>query len=399
MRSTLFRYLPFAIIIVLFALGTTIVVNASTTKKPAQVKTTTKKTTTKVAEPAFIKAAWIPYWRKNDGASTTLANLKYLTEISPFAYEVNDTGSLKDAPRLTQEPWKSLIAEAKIRNIKIYPSILWLDKAAMEDILNNKDKRKAHIEEIVSEVNYNKYDGIDIDYEGKSAETRVGFSSFLTELNKELKKTNKKLICTIEARTPIDSRYSVVTQELLKRIEYSNDYKVIGKVCDQVRIMTYDQTGGDVKLSMENNKQLYRPVADINWVEKVLTLTMRDIPAKKIVTGVATYGYKYEISRDKDGYITYKRIGSMNYYYADELAKSLNIVPTRNIAGELSFSYSTTTDLSNKDKGTLKEYLVWYSDSVAIADKIRLSKLYKLGGIAIFKVDGANDPKLWDILK
>ena len=163
--------------------------------------------------------------------------------------------------------------------------------------------------------------------------------------------------------------------------------------------MAYDQIGGDVKLSNENSTTLYRPVSDINWVEKVLTLTLRDIPAKKIVVGVATYGYKYEVTRDATGYISYRRIGSMNYFYADELAKNLNITPLRNIAGELSFSYSTSTDLSNKTPGTTKEYLVWYSDSVAIADKIRLAKLYNLGGVAIFKIDGANDPKLWDILK
>jgi spore germination protein YaaH len=386
-------------IVSLYSYAATTVTTKVTTTKATTTKAPVKTVTTKVTTPVFIKSAWIPYWKKNDGASTTLANLKYLTEISPFAYEVNNTGSLTDAPRLSKEPWKSLVEEARKRNIKIYPSILWIDRAAMEDVLNDKVKRKAHIEEIISEVTYNKYDGIDIDYEGKSAETRVGFSAFLTELSKELHKKNKKLICTIEARTPVDSRYSVVTQALLNRIEYSNDYKVIGKVCDQVRIMTYDQIGGDVRLSNENSTTLYRPVADINWVEKVLTLTLRDIPANKIVVGVATYGYKYEITRDATGYITYRRIGSMNYQYADELVKDLRINPTRNIAGELSFSYSTTTDLSNKKPGTPKEYLVWYSDSVAIADKIRLAKLYNLAGVAIFKIDGSNDPKIWDVLK
>lgn len=411
-RTTLFLVSAFSFVTLLGVYAYAATVKSTTTTKPVTtktvvtktpvkpvVKTPVKVTPSKISTPTFIKAAWIPYWRKDNGASTTLLNLKYLTEISPFAYEVNSTGSLTDAPRLSKEPWKSLAEEARKRNIKIYPSILWINRSAMETVLNDKESRKAHIEEIISEVIYNNYDGIDIDYEGKSAETRVGFSAFLTDLGKELHQRNKKLICTIEARTPVDSRYSVVTQELLKRIEYSNDYKVIGKVCDQVRIMTYDQIGGDVKLSNENSTTLYRPVADINWVEKVLTLTLRDIPASKIVVGVATYGYKYEINRDASGYITYRRIGSMNYFYADELAKDLKITPTRNIAGELSFSYSTTTDLSNKTPGTLKEYLVWYSDAGAIADKIRLAKLYKLGGVAIFKIDGANDPKVWEVLK
>jgi spore germination protein len=346
----------------------------------------------------FIKAAWIPYWRKDAGASSTLENLTAFTEISPFSYEVTETGSLKDAAKIREEPWKSLIIDARKKGIKVYPSILWIDRQAMEATLNSKTERKYHIEEIVSEVTYHNFDGIDIDYEGKSAETREGFSLFLKELSKELKKKKKKLICTIEARTPVDSRYSKVTKELLAKIEYSNDYKVIGKVCDQVRIMTYDQIDGDVQLVGANKNTLYRPIADIAWVRKVLTLTLRDIPASKIVVGVATYGYKYEYTESENGAISYKKIGSMNYKYAEELANSIGVTPLRNKAGELEFSYASSTDTSNKNPGVTKKYYVTYSDSGAIKEKLKLSKLYKLGGIAIFKID-AHDPKIFDSIK
>jgi spore germination protein YaaH len=353
---------------------------------------------TTYAGTSFSTAAWIPYWKKNDGASTTLANITSFTEISPFSYEVTDTGSLKDASHIREEPWTSLIADAKKRGIKVYPSILWIDRDAMEKILNNKKERKLHIEEIVSEVLYYKFDGIDIDYEGKSAETREGFSAFLKELSTSLKKNKKQLICTIEARTPIDSRYLKVTKELLARIEYSNDFKAIGKYCDKVRFMTYDQIDGDVKLSTFYKSELYRPVADIAWVKKVLTLALKDIPAHKIVVGVATYGYKYEYTQTATG-ITYKKIGSMNYKYAEELAKSLSITPTRNKAGELQFTYASTTDISNKNPGVMKNYFVTYSDSVAIAEKIRIAKLYNLGGVAVFKIDGAQDPNVFNVIK
>ncbi|MEN9881238.1 MAG: hypothetical protein RLZZ308_421 [Candidatus Parcubacteria bacterium] len=347
----------------------------------------------------FTHAAWIPYWKKTDGASTTLANLNRFDEISPFSYEVTDTGSLIDASRIRQEPWTSLILEAKKKGIKVYPSILWIDRDAMEKTLNNKTERKLHIDEIVSEVVYYGFDGIDIDYEGKSAETRVGFSAFLKELSAQLKKNKKTLICTIEARTPVDSRYSKVTKEILAKIEYSNDYKAIGKYCDKVRLMTYDQIDGDVKLSTQYKNELYRPIADIAWVKKVLTLTLRDIPAHKIIVGVATYGYKYEYTTSSTGTIAYKKIGSMNYKYADELAKSLGITPVRNKAGELEFSYASSTDLSNKTVGSMKTYYVTYSDSVAIAEKIRIAKLYHLGGVAVFKIDGAQDPAIFGVIQ
>ncbi len=372
-------------------------------------------TATAVTVTTFDKAIWIPYWRKTEGASTTLQNLNTLTQISPFAFELQSDGSIKNALRLEAEPWTTLIAEAKKKNqpgrpamgIKIYPSILsypqnetakyefWL-------LMAQRARRAAHVKEIVALVKKYNVDGIDIDYENKSAETRPYFSAFLKELSLALHKEKKQLICTIEARTPPESRYATTSKEILARVEYSNDYKAIGTVCDQVRIMAYDQAGDDRKLVNQNAAlgNTYKPVADIDWVEKIATVALRDIPAKKIILGIPTYGYKYEIkSQPGTSTVTYSRIGSMNFNYADALAKSLNITPTRNSAGELSFTYSTSTDIEGNPLGSTKQYLVWYSDAQAIADKVRIAKLYKLGGVVIFKIDGGNDPKVWQVLK
>lgn len=355
---------------------------------------------------SFDKAVWIPYWRKTEGASTTLANISSVTQLSPFAYELQDDGTIKNSMKIEEEPWTTLITTARKNKVKLYPSILSYPstasgKKAVLTLLKDKKKRQAHVKEIVALVKTNKFDGIDIDYENKVADIKPHFATFLTELSAALHKEKKQLICTVEPRTPPDSRYATTSKEVLSKVEYANDYKVIGKVCDQVRIMAYDQSTDDAKLVNQNKLQgnFYTPVADIEWVKKVVTVALWDIPAKKIILGVPTYGYKYEFTVDQTTRkVSYSRVGSMNFIYADELARSINQTPLRNVAGELSFTYSTTTGVSGEALGSLKNFLVWYSDSVAIAEKIKLAKLYKLGGVAVFKIDGGNDPAVWKVL-
>ena len=355
----------------------------------------------------FDKAVWIPYWRKDEGVTATRANLDVVTQISPFAFELQPDGTIKNALKLDEEPWTTLLQEAQKKKVKIYPSILSYphnekEKYAMHLMLAQRKSRYAHEKEIVTLVKKYKVDGIDIDYEAKLAETGPYFSAFLTELSTLLHANKKKLICTIEARTPPESRYATTSQAVLSKVEYANDYKIIGKVCDQVRIMAYDQAGDDALLTQANKAvgNIYKPVADIDWVEKVVTLAMRDIKPSKLILGIPTYGYKYEIIQ-QSGTSTplYSRIGSMNYYYANELAVSLGVTPARNATQEVSFTYSTSTGVDGKYLGGTKEYLIWYSDAQSIKDKIRLAKLYKLGGVVLFKIDGGNDPKVWDVLR
>ena len=358
----------------------------------AATATAKKVTTTKIPLPklkTFTVSAWVPYWRAASGTEEIIKNINKVDIISPFSFEMTETGTFKDPMKLDKEPYKSMIDVARKNKKLIVPSILWWAEGDMREsmdfVLRDADLRSAVIYDIKDVIKKYNLDGIDIDFENKKAESKDVFTKFLTELSAEMHRSGKLLVCTIEARTPIDSKYTTVTAEVLKNVQYANDFKAIGKVCDQVRIMAYDQANDDKQLNASRGEG-YKPVADIDWVEKVLTLAMRDIEWKKIIVGVPTYGYKYEVIRDTTGKITkYSRIGSMNWFYADELAKELKITPTRHVSGELNYTY--------KKDG--KEYLVWYSDAESIKQKVTLAKLYKIGGIAIFKIDGNNDQNIW----
>ncbi|MBU2158874.1 hypothetical protein KJ848_01690 [Patescibacteria group bacterium] len=376
-------------------------------------------------------SGWIPYWRTEAGTKDAKAHLSQLTEVNPFGYTVKLDGSLNDAMKVSGSDWQSLFKEAKKKKVRVVPTIMWSDTNSIHAVLSDPKKRAAHVAGIVKMVKDNGFDGVDIDYEGKLAETRPYYSLFLKELASEFSKknANKWLMCTIEARMPLESRY---VGTVPPGIEYANDLPELNKHCDRVRIMTYDQQTADVRLNKEarDAKEFYAPVADTKWVEWVIEYMAKDIDKKKMVIGIATYGYIYQLMPyvDGSGY-TYDKLEAFNPSYAVELAKQYGITPTRNRAGELSFTYvpkEQTSLLPSHSvlsalapKGTTSGNLaaagalalaksknkqapvqmLWWSDASAIGDKVALARKLGVKGVAVFKIDGGSDPKMWDVLK
>lgn len=370
-------------------------------------------------------SGWIPYWAADKGTADAGSHLSQLTEVNPFGYTVKGDGSLYDAMNLSSGSWKSLIRDAQNNDVRVVPTVMWSDTGSIYNILHDPISRAAHIRQIVNAVTQNGFDGVDIDYEGKSAETRDSYSAFLTELSSALYKADKnaELDCTIEARMPLAARYSGTPPA---NIEYANDLPTINKVCDRVRIMTYDQGTADLQLNAAHSKELYAPVADTAWVQKVVNYMSTDIDKSKMLIGVATYGAEYQAMSDPDGNgFTYTKTSSFNPAYAVSVASQYGITPSRNASGELSFSYvdknqtsalPSNSDLSNlapkgTDSGNLAAagalayskktknqapvtFLTW-SDAQAIQDKAKLAKTLGVAGIAIFKFDGSEDPDMW----
>lgn len=336
-------------------------------------------------------------------------------------------GSLNDAAKLGGKDWQTLFKEAKKKKVRVIPTIMWSDTNAIHNVLSNPDMRTAHIAGIVKAVEDGGYDGIDIDYEAKKAETRIYYSAFLKELSDALGK--KMLMCTIEARMPLSARYSGMPPA---GIEYANDLKEVNAHCDRVRVMTYDQQTADVELnaSARAAKEVYAPVADVKWVEKVVNYMAEDIDKKKMVIGIATYGYIYQVMPNTDGNgYGYIKVEAFNPGYGTQIAKEYKLTPDRNRAGELSLSYvpKDQTDMlpSQQElarlapKGTSSgslasagalalvkktaqqapvQYLTW-SDAGAIKQKVALAKRLGVKGVAVFKIDGGSDPKMWSALK
>jgi spore germination protein YaaH len=370
------------------------------------------------ATPALEVSGWIPYWHDSEAIKDAKKHLSDLDAVYPFAFSVKEDGTLKDLAGLGESDWKAFIKSAKRKKVEIIPTIMWSDGQNIDRILSNTKLRKAHVKEIADMVKDGRYDGVDIDYEAKLSDTYDAFGVFLKELDKAL--GSKTLACTIEARTPPESLYRVIPE----KINYANDYKAISKYCDQVEIMAYDQQRADLLLNNEKKGYPYMPVSDVDWVEKVVELALKDIPKEKIILGMPTYGNHYQITVAPEWFRDYKRIGALNIPDILEVADEYKVNPGRNKAGEMSYTYFATSspfkllNVLPVPKGTLKGMEVAakallfanatkmevtfnyasYSDATAVEDKINLAKKYKLKGVALFKIDGEEDQDIWKSL-
>lgn len=336
-------------------------------------------------------SAWIPYWRDEQGIAEISNYLKPLWQANPFSYEVQSDGTLVDLVGLEEILWQDFWIDARAEKVKMVPTIAWHNGEEIMATLSDTKLRTEHVSGILAHVDAFKYDGVDINYENKPAESRPYFSAFLKELSAGMKKRKKLLSCTIEPRTPLASRFLVVPKDQ----EYANDYKEINKYCDEVKIMAYDQRNVDILLNAKKGASgPYLPVADKDWVEKVIKETTKTISAKKIYLGVPTFGYEYEIITTTSTNSTsttkeYRRIKSLTYKDFQIITSNLDQKPTRNSAGEISAVYPVGSST----------YIAWMSDAEAIKQKVALVKKYKLKGVSLFSVNGEGDPGIWKILK
>ena len=374
------------------------------------------------ASNSFEISGWIPYWRAATGTKDVLPHLDEISEVNPFVYSVKTTGEIVDNGGMDQEPWTSFIAAAKAKKVRVIPTVMWSNSDAMHAILRDAPLRQALQDRIVKLVYDNGYDGVDIDFEGKHADEKEYFATFLKGLYQKI--GSKWVTCDIESRTPIDARYYGAEIPADAGI-YANDFVAINKYCDRVKVMAYDQQGIDLELSAQaaSSSQVYAPVADPFWVRKVISLMAKDIKRSKLMIGVPTYGYEYDVTAYAGGQYTYDILWTFNPGYATPIAAQYGVTPVRNMAGEMQFTYfpagtGVTTPVPISVNNIPSALLAAaassaYADSVnthhtfrlmdwpdaqSIAGKAELAADLGVRGIAIFKLDGGQAPGMWEAL-
>lgn len=306
-------------------------------------------------EKGFEIIGWMPLIDIEDQRETLNNNFDVLTTISPFEYSLEPDGSIKRHGEVLSGYF---IDKLKENSKKIIPSITnnFDENDKGTNIVMDWRKRKKNIENIISEVKNNDYDGIDIDYENLDVKVREEFSQYIKALAKELHAIDKILSVTLQAKQSDDESWT-----------QAYDFDKLGQAADQVRIMTYDHSRVNT---------IPGPIAPIKWMAKALTYAESKINPSKIIAGLPFYAYDWctEGKCDNRG-LVWDGVQSLIEKYEVEV--------------EWDDEAKCPWFYYKDDNGN--PHTVYFENAKSISEKVNLIKKLGLGGIAIWRL-GNEDP-------
>jgi spore germination protein YaaH len=308
-------------------------------------------------------AAWLPNSFNTENRRSFEENADILDEVSPFWYTTDSNGNLYHGREARD---KALLDLARSKNVLVIPTIHnVLTTDPVPALLASPERRRRHIANIVREVEQQGYDGIDIDYEFLSPSLRDEYSAFITDLGKALHEKNKLLTVAVHAKTS----------------DYGGgggfqDWAVIGKAVDRMRIMTYDyhwRGGGP------------GPVAPVYWVQAVAEYAKTVVDPAKVVIGVPFYGYNWPPNGDA--------VAQLWTHINDQIQSRKLEVNFKESDARGPVQENWITYNSPQGRRT-----VWFATKRGLEAKLSLVQTYDLAGIAIWRL-GGEDPESWEAIR
>jgi spore germination protein YaaH len=310
--------------------------------------------------------AYVPYWDQQRGFASLSHNLRMFDEVSPLWYAPAPDGAvlLADPQHTTVD--LPTVRMLQRRGIKVLPTVSNLQDqdvppSRVGQLLHDPATVRRHVRELVALAVGNGYDGIDVDYESLRAIDRAAYSAFLGALSAALHAHAKLLTTSVHPKIS-DAGYDQRNQ--------AQDFRAIGAVSDEVRVMAYDYHWGTSPPGA---------IAPAGWVEAVVAWTVSQVPREKVVLGSVLLGYDWV-----------GRAGTtIDHQTACALAAAHHATVRRADDESPWFTY--------RDAGGWP-HTVWWEDASSVAVKLKVAGKYGLGGVFFWRL-GGEDAAVWPTVR
>lgn len=192
------------------------------------------------------------------------------------------------------------------------------------------------------------YDGINLDLENVDPAHREELGSFMRDLS-----TTLGPAALLTASVPAKLKENPSSQW-----SGAFDYEEIGRWCDAVVIMAYDQHYASSKPG---------PVAALDWAAGVTSYALSCIPRAKLLLGIPSYGYEWPVSGGKGR--------SLPAHKAQANAAALAAQVIRDEGSVPHYQYQAADGA----------YVVYYEDGVSLRRKMEVAVGENLLGVAMWR--------------
>lgn len=142
-------------------------------------------------------------------------------------------------------------------------------------VLTNPDARARALAETLRILDRYGYDGIHLDFENVSPRDRHALTAYVQDLAVKVHQRERTVSIAVPAK---------MSDRPDNDWNGAFDYAALARAADWIVVMAYDEHWSSSRPG---------PVASLPWVEAVLRFAARSIPMRKLVLGIAFYGYDW----------------------------------------------------------------------------------------------------------